>query len=126
MQKDAAHNDIKAATTQAKMQSEQTIKAGHLQLSAKKNSENTAIAAANAQTQSTKVINDTALKAAKIASDEQQHSTDIKHDADKTVIKTALDLSKQEIDKNNKMTAGESGDGTGGYGVTENNNQEPQ
>lgn len=89
MQKDAAHNDIKAAITQAKMQSEQNIKIGHLALDAKKNKEQIAA-------DTNKHAFDTSIKVAKMVSDNKNKQEDLSHDAAKTVLQTTADLAKHK------------------------------
>lgn len=100
MQKDAAHNDIKAAITQAKMQSEQTIKAAHFKLEADRNNKDFAIGAQTVKNQAEKISADAGMKAAKIVTDVHQQQRDLNHDAAKIVLSTATELAKQ----NNKQS----------------------
>lgn len=99
MQKDAAHNDIKAATTQSKMQSEQQIKVAHLKLDVQRNSEAATLGHIQAQTQAVKTANDGQIGVAKVAVDAAKHEADINHDAAKTIFTGTLDAAQQSAQR---------------------------
>jgi chaperonin GroES len=86
MQKDASHNDIKTATTQAKMQSEQAIKIAHLKLAAQKNNDQNTVAQTQANTKAAQLTVDAHLDLAKMHLDNSQHIQGLNHDAAKTVL----------------------------------------
>ena len=113
MQKDAAHNDIKNAITQSKMQSEQTIKAGHLQLEAKKNQDDTAIKTAQLGVQKDKVAGDTGMKAAKIVADAHSQQHDLNQDTAKTIFNAKTQLESQQLGQEQQQEQGEPNE-TGG------------
>ena len=73
MQKDAVNNDIKAAIVQKKMETEQLIKAAHINLEAQKNKNDAILKAASTNNGALKDMADTHVDLAKIFNDNQKN-----------------------------------------------------